>query len=68
MKKIEKWRQEWVDRTSTVKDENSFQEISDEWIEVEGIGKFKGLKIVVEVNQDPNEITILKYDMWDKKC
>lgn len=40
---------------------------SDEWIEIEGIGRFKGLEIVSEEHQDVNEITInLKYDVWDK--
>ena len=47
--------------------ENSFNEKSDEWIEIEGIGRFKGLEIVSEEHQDINEITInLKYDEWDK--
>jgi recombination protein RecA len=39
----------------------------DEWIEIEGVGRFKGLEIVSEEHQDINEITInLKYDVWDK--
>ena len=64
---IKKWIQEWVDRTSQVKYENSFNVNSDEWIEIEGIGRFKGLKIVSEEHQDISEITInLKYDVWDK--
>jgi hypothetical protein len=46
--KIKKWMQEWVDRTSQVKYENSFNEKSDEWIEIEGIGRFKGLEIISE--------------------
>jgi hypothetical protein len=45
---VEKWMKEWVDRTSQVKYENSFNENSDEWIEIEGIGRFKGLEIVSE--------------------
>ena len=64
---VEKWMKEWVDRTSQVKYENSFNENSDEWIEIEGIGRFKGLEIVSGEHQDINEITInLKYDVWDK--
>lgn len=44
-----------------------FNEKSDEWIEIEGIGKFKGLEIVSEQHDELNEITInLKYDVWDK--
>ena len=66
-KSIEKWIKEWIDRTSQVKYENSFNENSDEWIEIEGIGRFKGFEIVSEEHQDINEITInLKYDVWDK--
>ncbi len=61
------WMKDWVDKTSQVKYENSFNEKSDEWIEIEGIGKFKGLKIVSEQHDELNEITInLKYDVWDK--
>ena len=64
---IKRWMKEWVDRTSQVKYENSFNEKSDEWIEIEGIGKFKGLEIVSEQHDELNEITInLKYDVWDK--
>lgn len=64
---IKRWMKEWVDRTSQVKYENSFNEESDEWIEIEGIGKFKGLEIVSEQHDELNEITInLKYDVWDK--
>jgi hypothetical protein len=64
---IEKWMKEWVDRASQVKCENSFNEKSDEWIDIEGVGRFKGLKIVSEEHQDINEITInLKYDKFDK--
>jgi hypothetical protein len=64
---IEKWMKEWVNRTSQVKYENSFNENSDEWIEIEGIGRFKGLDIVSEEHSDINEITInIKYDVWDK--
>jgi len=64
---IKKWMQEWVDRTSKVKYENSFNEKSEVWIEIEGIGIFKGLEIISEEHQDINEITInLKYDVWDK--
>jgi hypothetical protein len=58
---------EWVDRTSQTKYENSFNEKSDEWIEIEGIGRFKGLEIVIDEQSDSHEITInLKYDEWDK--
>jgi len=67
---IKKWMQDWVDRTLQVKHENLFNGKSDEWIEIEGLGRFKGLKIVSEEHQDItdiNEITInLKYDKWDK--
>jgi hypothetical protein len=31
---------EWVDRTSNIKYENSFNDNSDEWTGIEGIGKF----------------------------
>ena len=61
------WMKEWVDRTSQTKYENSFNEKSDEWIEIEGIGRFKGLEIVIDEQSDSHEITInLKYDEWDK--
>ena len=61
------WMKEWVDLTSQTKYENSFNEKSDEWIEIEGIGRFKGLEIVTEERTDSHEITInLKYDEWDK--
>jgi hypothetical protein len=61
------WMKEWVDRTSQTKYENSFNEKSDEWIEIEGIGRFKGLEIITEEQTDSHEITInLKYDEWDK--
>ena len=61
------WMKEWVDLTSQTKYENSFNEKSDEWIEIEGIGRFKGLKIVTDEHSDFHEITInLKYDEWDK--
>jgi len=61
------WMKEWVDRTSQTKYENSFNEKSDEWIEIEGIGRFKGLEIVTDEHSDSHEITInLKYDEWDK--
>ena len=64
---IKRWMKEWVDRTSQVKYENSFNEKSDEWIEIEGIGKFKGLETVPAQHDELNEITInLKYDVWDK--
>jgi hypothetical protein len=64
--RIKKWMMEWVARTSQVKYERSFNEESDEWIEIEGVGRFKGLKIDTE-HSDTNEITInLKYDVWDK--
>ena len=56
-----------VDITSQLKYENSFNENSDEWTEIEGIGKFKGLKIVTDEDPFENEITIkLKFDKWDK--
>ena len=62
-----KWMQDWVDIISQVKYENSFNEKSDEWIEIEGIGRFKGLKIITEEHQNISEITIkLKYDIWNK--
>lgn len=65
--KINNWVQEWIDKTSETKYENSFNEKSDEYVEIKGIGRFKGLKVVSEENQDINEITIkLKYDVWDK--
>ena len=65
--KMNKWMQEWVDIISQVKYENSFNEKSDEWIEIEGIGRFKGLKIITEEHQNISEITIkLKYDIWNK--
>lgn len=58
-----KWMQDWVDIISQVKYENSFNEKSVEWIEIEGIGRFKGLEIVSKEHQDINEITIkLKYN------
>ena len=41
-KKVKEWLQEWVDRNSTVVYENQFKEISDKWVEIEGVGKFKG--------------------------
>lgn len=64
---IKNWMKECIDKTSQVKYENSFNEKSDECIEIEGIGRFKGLEIVSEEHQDINEITInLKYDEWDK--
>tara|TARA_B100001094_G_C18000227_1_gene704769 strand:+ start:265 stop:480 length:216 start_codon:yes stop_codon:yes gene_type:complete len=64
---IKKWIQAWVDKTSQVKYENSFNEVSDEWVQIEGIGKFKGLEIVCEEHLDINEITIkFKYDEWNK--
>lgn len=43
---MKKWMQEWVDIISQVKYENSFNEKSDEGIEIEGIGRFKGLEII----------------------
>lgn len=49
---ITKWLQEWADMTSQVKYENSFNEKSDEWIVIEGIGRFKGLEIVSEEHID----------------
>ena len=61
------WMKEWVDLTSQTKYENSFNEKSDEWIKIEGIGRFKGLEIVTDEHLDFHEITItLKYDEWDK--
>jgi hypothetical protein len=61
------WMKEWVDRTSQIKYENSFNEKSDEWIDIENIGRFKGLEIVTEESEDVNQITInLTYDEWDK--
>ncbi len=55
--KIKKSIQEWFDRISEVKYENSFNENSNEWI-----GRFKGLEIISEEHQDINEITIkIKY-------
>ena len=61
------WMKEWVDLTSNTKYENSFNENSDEWTEIEGIGKFKGLEIVTENHEDIGNITItLKYDEWEK--
>lgn len=60
--KVKKWLQEWVDSISQVKSENSFNENGDEWFEIEGIGRFKGLEIVSKEHQDINEITVkLKY-------
>jgi hypothetical protein len=35
--RVEKWMKEWVRRTSQVKYENSFNEKSDEWVEIEGV-------------------------------
>jgi hypothetical protein len=62
-----KWMQDWVDIISQVKSENSFNKNSDEWIEIEGIGRFKGLKIITEEHQNISEITVkLKYDIWNK--
>tara|TARA_Y100000389_G_scaffold182673_1_gene199482 strand:+ start:312 stop:536 length:225 start_codon:yes stop_codon:yes gene_type:complete len=67
-KEIYDWMKEWVDKTSQIKYENSFNEKSDEWVEIEGIGRFKGLEIVSEESEDINQITInLTYDEWDKK-
>lgn len=64
---IKKWIQEWIKQTSQIKYENSFNIISDEWLEIEGIGRFKGLRIVPEEHENENYITIkLKYDVWDK--
>ena len=40
----------------------------DEWIEIEGIGRFKGLEIITEESDDISQITInLTYDEWDEK-
>ena len=65
---IYNWMREWVDRTSQVKFEDSFNEKSDEWIEIEGIGRFKGLEIVIGEQSDFHEIIInLKYDKWNRK-
>jgi len=61
--RIEAWMLEWVDRTSEKKYENSFEEHSEEWLEIEGIGRFKGLKItshqpsIVKVGSNDGEIT-----------
>ena len=67
-KEIYDWMKEWVDKTSQIKYENFFNEKSDEWVEIEGIGRFKGLEIVSEESEDINQITInLTYDEWDKK-
>jgi hypothetical protein len=67
-KEIYDWMKEWVDKTSQIKYENSFNEKSDEWVEIKGIGRFKGLEIVSEESEDINQITInLTYDEWDKK-
>lgn len=64
---IKNWVKEWIDRTSQVKYENSFNEKSDEWIEIDGIGRFKGLQITSEQHSELNKITInFKYDEWDK--
>jgi hypothetical protein len=64
---IYNWMKEWVDRTSQVKYENSFNEKSDEWIEIECIGRFKGLEIVTEDSEDISQITInLTYEEWEK--
>ena len=66
-KEVYNWMKEWVDRTSQIKYENSFNEKSDEWIEIENIGRFKGLEIVTEESEDVNQITInLTYNEWDK--
>ncbi len=66
-KEVSDWMEEWVDRTSQVKYENSFNEKSDDWVEIEGIGRFKGLEIVTEESEDVSQITInLTYDEWDK--
>ena len=56
---IKKWMQEWVDRTSQVKYENSFNEKSEEWIEIEGIGRFKGLEIISEEHLDVGLLALL---------
>lgn len=64
---VKKWMAEWVGLISQVKDEKSFNEVSDEWIEVDGIGRFKGLEVISEEYHDISEITItLKYDIWEK--
>lgn len=66
---IEKWMTEWVRIISQANYENSFSEKSDEWVEIEGIGRFKGLEIVSEDHRDISNVTInLKYDVLDKNA
>jgi len=64
--RVYNWMKEWINYISKVKYENSFNEKSDEWIEIEGLGKFKGLKIIEETN-DHNITINLNYEVWDKK-
>jgi hypothetical protein len=64
---IYNWIQEWVDRTSKKTYENSFNEQSDEWVEIEGVGKFKGLRLKTGFDEDSKLITInFTYDKIEK--
>jgi hypothetical protein len=63
---IKKWMVEWVDMTSNTKYLELLKD-ADGWIEIEGIGRFKGLEIISEDHEDINEITFnFKYEVWDK--
>jgi len=64
---INNWMKDWLKLSSKTEFDNSFNENSDEWVVIDGVGKFKGLEIITENNDDISNITItLKYDIWDK--
>jgi len=61
------WMNDWLNKISEKEYENSFNEISDEWIRIQDIGRFKGLKPLISQNNDIGEINItLKYDQFEK--
>lgn len=59
---LPKWLQDWVDKTSYKQYENSFNEKSDEWTIIDGVGKFKGLKILTDETSENEIIITLKFD------
>lgn len=67
-KVMQQWLQNWINQTSKTTYENSWKEVSDEWLEIESIGmRFKGLEIIQENQMTDHEINFtIKYDEYEK--
>lgn len=68
---LQQWMRDWIKASTTTTFENSFNEISDEWVEIKGVGRFKNLKLLpsMDVKEDERRIVhtlTMQYEQFEQ--